>query len=128
MQEEIIKKLETEGFFKHNNYKIEKLTSDEVILKTNIEKESLNPYGIAHGGFIYGLGDTLMGILAAIDGRKAVTLDANITYLSPGIGKYLIAKGSIVKNGKTVSHLKADIYNDKNKHIATMSSNYFYIN
>ena len=117
-----------EGFFNHNNFSIEERTKDNVILKALITKNSTNPYGIAHGGFIFGLGDTVMGMLARKDGRNAVTLNANITYLKPGTGEYLIAKGEIIKQGKSTCYLRANIYNDEDKLIATMDSNYFYIN
>ena len=117
-----------EGFFHHNNYSVEEITEDNVILKAELTNNSMNPFGIAHGGFIFGLGDTVMGMLARKDGRNAVTLNANITYLKPGTGKYLIAKGEIIKQGKTTCYLRANIYNDEDKLIATMDSNYFYIN
>ena len=37
-------------------------TEEACVLKAKVTKNSLNPYGIAHGGFIFGLGDTVLGM------------------------------------------------------------------
>lgn len=121
-------KNEEEGYIKYNNIELVEANDNEVILKTELTKNSLNPYGIAHGGLIFTLGDTAMGIASKMTGRESVTLSSNITYLKPGKGEFIIAKGKIIKDGKTTCYLKADIYNDKDDLIATMDANYFYIN
>ena len=96
-EEQIIKKIEQdEGFIKHNNYHIVEAKEDNIIIKADLNSNSLNPYGFAHGGLIFGLGDTVMGMIARSTGRTAVTLDANINYLRPGTGKYIISKGEMI--------------------------------
>ena len=121
--EKIVEQLEKEGFFQHNGYSVVEISKEKVVLKAELTKKSMNPYGIAHGGFIFGLGDTAMGILVKMNGEKAVTLNANIDYLRPGIGNYIIATAELVKNGKTICVVKSNIYNDQEKLIATMNSN-----
>ena len=71
-KEELIEQLENNpGFYKHNNYKLVNYKKEEFVeLKAEINENSLNPYGFAHGGVIFGLGDTAMGILARTTGRK----------------------------------------------------------
>ncbi len=124
-----LKKLEQEeGFFTHNNYHIIDVEEDNITLKADITKTALNPYGYTHGGFVFGLSDTIMGILAAHTGRKAVTLESNISYLKPGAGKYLIAKGKILKEGNHICFLQSKIYNDKKELVATANSTYYYVN
>ena len=81
--------LKDEGFFKSNNYQLEEANKDKITLKAPITKESKNIYGITHGGFIFGLGDHAMGILASLDKRKSVTLNANINFISPGISRQI---------------------------------------
>lgn len=124
-----IKKIieDTDGFIKYNNYKIVEIKDNTATLEVELTKDTNNPYGFAHGGLIFGLGDTAMGIVARMSQKKAVTLDANITYLKPGVGKKIIAKGEMIKNGAHTCFLRANIYNDKDQLIATMDSNYFYI-
>ena len=126
--EDWIKKLEEEpGFFKNNKYHV-LLENDEIMLKADLDENSMNPYGFAHGGLIFGLGDTMMGILAAKNGRTAVTINATINYISKGIGKYLIAKANVIKEGKTTCFLECHIYDENEKLVATLQSNYYYLN
>ena len=128
MRERIIKEMELSGFIQNNKIKIEEIKKDDtVVLKAIITKTAMNPYGMAHGGFIFGLGDTAMGIRAALTGKKAVTTTANINYLKKATGNYLIAEAEIIKDGTSIAYLETKIYNDKNELIATMNSNYFYI-
>lgn len=126
---EMLAKFEnSEGFYKHNNFQVVEYKDEEyVILRAKLNKNSLNPYGFAHGGLIFGLGDTAMGILAKTTGRSAVTLNANISYLRPIKGKTMTAKATMLKNGKSIVYLKADIFNENNELSAVMDSNYFYV-
>ncbi len=128
MKEEINKILEKDqGFFHQNHYQLEEVSSDKVVLKAPITKEIMNIYHMAHGGFIFGLGDHAMGILASMDKKKALTINASINYLSPGIGEYLIAEAEYVKKGNKTCFLQAKIYNNDKKLVATMTSTYYYI-
>ncbi len=119
--------IEDNGFINHNNIQFIEINKEGATAKAIITKDSLNPYGIVHGGLIFALGDTVMGIHARTTGRNGITLDANINFLKPGKGKYLIAKSKIIKSGKTTCVLSADIYDDKDNLIAIMTSTYYYI-
>ena len=125
---DVLNKMENgKGFFKNNNYHIEKIDEEEIILRADLNEDSMNPYNMAHGGLIFGLGDTVMGMTVAKDGRRAITVNANISYLHPGEGKYLLAEAKIIKKGKTICVVSANIYNDQKKLISTMESTYYYI-
>lgn len=127
-KKELIDKMEKSDFIKNNNYKVvEVVEGKKATLKGLISETSNNPYNIAHGGFIFGLGDTAMGIAAASTGRKAVTLSATINYLKPSVGNYLIAEAEIIRSGKTTCYLRTNIYNDKEDLVATMDSNYYFV-
>lgn len=127
MKEEAKKIFEQKGFISNNKIKIEEIEKDKVVLKAEITENSMNPYQMAHGGFIFGLGDTAMGLLSSIEKVPSVTLDASINYLKPAKGLYLTAEASIIKKGKKVCYLSAKIYNDKQEVVATMNSNYYYL-
>ena len=127
-KEDLIKKMENMGFIKNNDYSITDIDEgNSATMKGMITEKSINPYNIAHGGFIFGLGDTVMGVVAASTGRQAVTLSANINYLKKAKGKFLIAKAEIIKQGKTTCYVQTNIYNDKDELVATMDSNYFFV-
>lgn len=115
-------------FLKHNDIIIEKSDKNCSKVKLYITNKTLNPYGIVHGGLIFALGDTVMGVTCRSTGRDAVTLDANINFIKPGKGSFLLAVSEVVKMGKNTSVLKANIYNDKDELIAIMNSTYYFIN
>lgn len=128
MIEEIKKRIEKEDvFFKHNNFHIIEASKDKVILKANITNNSLNAYGIIHGGTMFSLGDEAMGVLAFLTGRKAVTLNASINYLKPGKGSFITCTAELVKSGSKTAYARAYLYNEKEELIALMDGTYFYI-
>ena len=69
---------EIKGFISANNYKVLNVEKHYCEMEAVINDSSKNPYGIAHGGFIFGLADTAAGIVAMTDERTAVTINSNI--------------------------------------------------
>jgi acyl-CoA thioesterase len=128
-QEELINNMEQSGYIKNNDITVVEIEEGKkAVLKGIISDKSLNPYNVAHGGFIFGLGDTAMGVAAATTKRQAVTMSSTINYLKPSIGSYLTAEAKVIKSGKSICYLQTNIYNDKKELVATMDGNYFYIN
>lgn len=125
--EELLLIMNDEGFIKHNGYEV--ITDgDKIKLKVNLKEISFNPYKIAHGGLIFGLGDTIMGIAARNSkGKNCVTLNSTIDFLKPGKGEFLIAEATVVKVGKTTCVVRTEIFNDEDDLIATMGGTYYYI-
>ena len=64
--------MEHDDFLKHNNIIIENITPNEKQARLKITDSSLNPYGIVHGGLIFALGDTIMGLTCKNTGRKGI--------------------------------------------------------
>lgn len=110
-------------FINYNNMEI--INDDDIRVK--ITSETLNPFNIVHGGLIFSIGDTVMGVKIKSLGKNAVTLNSSINFISPGVGKYLIATCKIIKDGKKTCVLQATIKNDLDKLVATMNGTYFYI-
>ncbi len=120
-------KNEENKFLEHNNIEIIEVSNTTSTVKLNITQNSYNPFNIVHGGLIFSIGDTVMGVTCRANERKAVTLDANINFLKQATGKYLLAKSEMIKSGKTTATLRANIYNDQNELVAIMTSTYFYL-
>ncbi len=128
MKEEMMNYFEENvSFIKHNNIHIKSIDKDKVELYANLTDESFNPYGSVHGGLIFGLADTAMGSLALLTGRKAVTVDSNISYLKPCKGKMIKCVATPVKVGKTIAVFSANIYNDKDELAAVVNGNFMFI-
>lgn len=115
------------GFCFANNYNVLYVEENYCEMEAVLDKTSLNPFGIAHGGYIFGLADTAAGVAAMTDERTAVTINSNIEYLKAGKGKRLIAKAKALKTGKSISVIEVSIYDDKDDMIAKASFSYFYL-
>ena len=115
------------GFVKCNGYSVIKVEEHYCEMEAVISDSSKNPFGIAHGGFIFGLADTAAGVAAMTDERMAVTVNSSIDYLKPGKGDKLIAKASVVKAGKAISVVDVLIYDSSLELISKATVTYFYI-
>ena len=116
------------GFVNNNGYTVIKVEEHYCEMEALITDVSKNPFGIAHGGFIFGLADTAAGIAAMTDERVAVTINSSIDYLKPGKGDKLIAKASVVKSGKSISVVDVFIYDSGLELISKAVVTYFYMN
>jgi len=91
----------------------------EVYLK--IKDEFLQHFGNVHGGILATLLDSSMA--AAVnsmldDNVFTVTAEMNIQYIRPATGSFLIGRGDVIKNGKTITSCKSEIFNEKDELIA----------
>ena len=109
------------GFVNNNGYTVIKVEEHYCEMEALITDTSKNPFGIAHGGFIFGLADTSAGIAAMTDGRKAVTISSSINYLKPSKGSKLLAIAKCIKNGKSVAFFEVSIF-DENKNLTSVAN------
>jgi len=116
------------GFISNNNYNVVKVEKHYCELEGILTETSMNNLNVAHGGYIFGLADTAAGIAAMTEGRKVVTIDANINYFKPAKGEKLIAVAKILKPGKTISVFEVLIYDIKDDLVAKSTITYNYIN
>ncbi len=114
------------GFDYNNGIVIDKVSEDEVEAHVEVTGESMNPWGIVHGGVIFGLADTAMGVLASANGKKAVTIGSSINFINM-CKKSVKAIAKKIKDGKSIGSYEVVVYNEKNEIAATMSANYFYL-
>ena len=124
-EKEINKEFERINDFNyHNGIIIDKISKEQVEAHVDAKKESLNIWGILHGGLIFGLADIAIGVLCYANGHESVTIDSNVNYLKQ-LKKYAKAVATIIKQGKTISLYKADIFNEKDELCATVTMNYY---
>jgi uncharacterized protein (TIGR00369 family) len=78
--------------------------------------------GFVHGGILGMIADTACGY-AAFSLMPAdcslVTVEYKINILNPARGS-LVAKGEVVKPGRTLTVARAEVYSEDGKHVATM--------
>lgn len=115
-----------EGFMKHNNFVVEELTDKIAKMSCKITNNSLNPSKIAHGGLIFGLADSVMGLLAMTTGKNVLTINEQIDYIKAANCKKIIGVAEIIKLGKTISVLKCNIYNEKDELLSIVTGTYYF--
>jgi len=78
--------------------------------------------GYVHGGILGMIADSACGYSAFSlmpPDCSLVTVEYKINILTPATGS-LIAKGRVVKPGRTLTVARAEVYSDDGKHVATM--------
>ena len=118
---------ETPGFIKHNNYKLEEVTTKYCKMSVELTENSINPNQTAHGGLMFGLADTTMGVLARTTGRTVTTINAQIDYLKPGKGNKITCIAEPLKVGKSTAVYRANIYNEEETLISTVTGTFFFL-
>jgi uncharacterized protein (TIGR00369 family) len=78
--------------------------------------------GYIHGGIIGMIADTACGYCAFSlmpADCSLVTVEYKINILTPALGS-LVAKGQVVKPGRTLTIARAEVYSGDGKHVASM--------
>jgi uncharacterized protein (TIGR00369 family) len=70
-------------------------------------------HGIGHAGLTFALADTAAGYAALTlmpADREVMTAEAKINLLAPAMGEMLIARGEVVRSGRRLSVVRADVF------------------
>jgi len=97
----------------------------ELRMQFEIGTEFCHTVDIVQGGFITAMLDASMAhvVIAAEHGKVRVSsIDINVSFLRPARAGGFIAVGAIVKSGRTIAFLKAELYSEKGELIATATS------
>jgi acyl-CoA thioesterase len=74
----------------------------EVRIKTTVNESNTNPYGFAHGGYLFTLCDTICGALGFCMGYYVVTQQASISFIrSARLDDELIISAKALHCGST---------------------------
>ena len=69
--------------------------------------------GAGHGGFVFSLGDVAAGYAALSllpEEVEVMSAELKIHFLRPAVGDQLIARGEVLKPGKRLMIVKADVF------------------
>jgi uncharacterized protein (TIGR00369 family) len=109
------------------NGKVISVEEKAVEFQFMVRKEMTNPVGMLHGGVISGMIDDCMGVNFFILGLEYFypTINLNVEFFNPASeGETVIVKTQIIKQGKTIINIKADVINENNmKLVAQATSN-----
>lgn len=107
--------------------KLVDLKPGEAIVKLEMRDELRQPQGLLHGGATASVIDTAMAfavVTRLAENETASTVDLNVYYLRPVTKGAIVCTAKIVKAGKRLLTVSAEVFNDEEKLIATALSTY----
>src|SRR5437899_7984027 len=112
-----------QGFMTHIGAELSELTRGTCTLAVDRRPELLQQHGLFHGGVTAFLVDNATTIAAATSrGQPALTAEYKLNLLSPAVGEKLICRARVIKPGRQVSVVAADVFcvnGGVEKHTAT---------
>lgn len=109
-----------------DDYQATMLNEKEVLMTTKVTEKSLNPYGMAHGGFLFTLADSVAGLTTVASGSYSVTLQSNIHYIKAAkLGDTLSVIGSCTHDGSRTKVVEVKIENQDKQLLASASFTMF---
>ena len=112
-----------QGFMGHVGAELAELSRGACTLAVDRRPELLQQHGLFHGGVTAFLVDNATTIAAATSrGQPALTAEFKLNLLSPASGDRLICRARVIKPGRQVAVVAADVFcviDGKEKHTAT---------
>ncbi len=112
-KEAILKKIDGQHFMHHIGFHIHTIEPGLIIGAMPIENHLKQNTGFLHGGLVATLADIVAGFSASSllpAGFHVVTGELKISYLNPGLGQTVEAKGYVLKQGRKIYFCEAEIY------------------
>jgi uncharacterized protein (TIGR00369 family) len=97
----------------------------ELRMEFDIGVQFCHTVDIVQGGFITAMLDASMAhvVLATEHGKVRVSsIDISVSFLRPARAGRFVAVGTVVKSGRTVAFLKAELFTDPGELVATATS------
>lgn len=92
---------------------IERIDEGLVEIHAPILPGSLQQRGFAHAGLTFAIGDSAAGYAALTvmpEDCEVVTAEMKINLLAPGRGERLIARGRVIRAGRRLTTVQADVH------------------
>ena len=119
--------LHNNEFAKMIGMKLVEMRPNEATIEIEMRDELRQPHGLLHGGVTATLIDTAMAfavITVLTREEKASTVDLNVHYLRPHLDGKIFCTAKVVKAGKRLLTVSAEVVNEHGKLIATALSTY----
>jgi uncharacterized protein (TIGR00369 family) len=114
-----------QGFMALIGAELGKLTRGTCEMSVLKRPELLQQHGMFHGGVTAFLVDNATTIAASTmtqQGQSVLTAEYKLSLLAPGLGERLVCRARVIKAGKTLSVVAADVFSvtgAEEKHTAT---------
>lgn len=114
-------------FIKLVGMQLAEMKAGEAVLRLEMRDELRQPQGVMHGGATASLIDTatavaVISVLA--EDEKATTVDLTVHYLRPVFAGTITCAAKVVRAGRRLLTVSAEVENEEGKLIATALSTY----
>ena len=105
---------------------LSRVTPGHVIIAAPILPTVLQQHGAGHAGLAFSLGDSAAGYSALSlmpEDAEVMTVEMKINLMSPSIGDRLVAEGRVIRPGRRVMVVAADVWAETGstrKHVAML--------
>jgi len=123
--DEVRKRFQNDRFATLSGARIEKISRNSAVCSMKIGKSLLNAAGTVMGGAIFTLADFTFAVAANWNKPLHVSVSSQITFLAPPKGSALIAKASVIKEGRSTCLYEIDIRDDAGTKVAFVTVNGF---
>jgi len=101
------------------------LDAQTLRMQFDIGREFCHSVDVVQGGFVTAMLDASMAhVVMAVDGfgTRVSSIDITVSFLRPARAGRFVAVGGIVRLGRSIGFLKAELFNGKGELIATATS------
>ncbi len=102
-------------------FQLTSIKPGESVIELEATERHANPMGTLHGGVLCDIADAAMAMAYASlleEGETFTTLELKINFLKPVWKGKLVAKGRVVKAGRTVGLVECDVTDDRGRLVA----------
>lgn len=110
-------KVSRNRFMQQLGFELTEITEGQVKGALTISEMHEQQNGFVHGGVISALCDMACGFAAyslVAEGVQVFTVELKVSYLRPGLGEKILAKGWVLKPGKRFHFCESELYAIKN--------------
>ena len=112
----------------HNFNELEFVELDHAVYKLQIRPESLNTYGMVHGGGLYTMADNAAGTAVHSDGGHYVTQTGSLNFLDNRPSGLIRADARVIRRGRSTVLVEVKITGDDHSLLGTGSVTFHRIN
>lgn len=102
-----------QGFMRNLDGRLADLAPGRCAIEAAFRDDLTQHHGLFHAGVLTTLADNACGFAAMSllpDGGEVLSVEFKMSFLRPGAGVLAIARGEVVKAGRTLSFCRADVF------------------
>lgn len=113
------------SFTEYNHIELVEVGPDRAVFRLVIGPNSVNGFGMVHGGALYAMADNATGCAVHTDGRDHVTQSGSLNFLSNQASGVILATARVRQRGRRTALASVDITNEEGKLLAVGDFRYY---